>query len=209
MDRRIEGVVGEDLAEPAHVQPAWLPVGEQVGASQRLVVDEGVVVRADAAGQPAAAVLPGTDQGRQDGERAVEHRPVVVVLGADQGADRRGADRAVVGGETFDLGGVEPAHGCGPLRCPLGDMVGELGEPGRVGGDPRVVGEPVADEHVHHRQHQSDVGTRQRLDELVGGVGGDRAQGIDDDDLGAVGRGRLRSSATGGGWSAGCSFPRG
>ena len=51
--------------------------------------------------------------------------------------------------------------------------------------------EPVADEHVHHRQHQGDVGAGQRLDELVGGLGGDRADRVDHDDLGAVGPGGL------------------
>ena len=130
-------VVGEDLAEPAHVQPTRLAVGEQVGTGQRLVVDEGVVVRADAARQAATAVLPGADEGGKHGERAVEHRPVVMVLGADQGADRGGADRPVVGGETFDLRNVQPAHRGGPLGGPLGDVVGQLGEPDRVGGDPR------------------------------------------------------------------------
>ena len=73
----------------------------------------------------------------------------------------------------------------------LGDVVGELVEADGVGVDPRPVDEAVADQHVHHRQHQRDVGAGQRLDELVGGLGGERADRVDHDDLGAVGPGRL------------------
>ena len=79
-----------------------------------------------------------------------------------------------------------------PLRRPVGDVGGELVEAERVGGDPRRVSiRPSRIEHVHHRQHQGDVGARQRLDELVGGVGGDRADRVDHDELGAVGAGGL------------------
>ncbi len=81
-----------------------------------------------------------------------------------------------------------PHVGGDARRRPLGDVVGELGETKRVVGDPFVVGEAVANEDVHHRQHQRDVGAGERLDELVGAVGGDRAERVDHDDPGAVGR---------------------
>ncbi len=138
---------------------------------------------------PRSAHAP--DERGEHGERAVEHRPVLVVLGADQRADRGRPDRAVVGRERLDDRWVEAADGAGPLRRPPGDVGGQLVEAERVGGDPVRVDQAVADEHVHHRQHQCDVGARQRLDELVGGVGRGRADRVDDDELGARGPGGL------------------
>ena len=66
----------------------------------------------------------------------------------------------------------------------------------RVLGDPCVVGQPVADDDVHHRQHHGDVGAGQRLDELVAaggidGVGGERADRIDHDEACTACPGRL------------------
>ena len=92
-------LVEQDLAEPAHVERARLAPGEQVGAAERGAVDELALPRADAAHQPAAAVAPRTGQRRQAGQRAVEHRPVLVVLGTDQGADRGRAGGGVLAGE--------------------------------------------------------------------------------------------------------------
>ncbi len=189
--RRVERGVGERLAEAAHVELPRHRPAQQIGPGQGGLVDERVVVRADAAREPAAAVVPGTDEGREDGERAVEHRPVLVVLGADQGADGRRSDRAVVGGEPLDHRRVETADRRGSLGRPVRDVGGELGEADGVGLDPRRVDEPVTDQHVHHRQHQGDVGPGQRLHELVSRLGRDRADRIDDDDLGAVGPGGL------------------
>ena len=167
------------------------PAGEEVGPEQGVVVDEGVLPRPDAAGEAAAAVLPRPDEGRQHGERAVEHRPVLVVLGADQRADGGRADRAPVAGEALDGRRVDAADRRGPRRRPVGDVLDELGEADGVVVDVGLVDEAVAHEHVDHRQHQRDVGAGQRLHELVGGLGGDRADRVDDDDLGAVGPGRL------------------
>ena len=160
VNRRVESTVGEDVAEPAHVQPSRLSVAEQVGSGEGLVVDQCVVVGADAPRQSATAVRPGADEGRQHGHGPVEHRPVVMVLGADEGADRRRARRAVVRRQSDDLRRVESAHLTGTFGRPLGDVCGELGEPHRVGGDPDVVRQAVADQDVHHRQHQGDVGAR-------------------------------------------------
>ena len=111
--------------------------------------------------RPPPRSLPGADESRQAGERAEEHRPVLVVLGADQRADDRRADRAVLVGQRLDVGGVEAADGRGrPFGRPVGDVLGELVEAERVSGDPVLVDEAVADQHVHHRQHQGDVGAR-------------------------------------------------
>ena len=142
---------------------------------------------ADAAGEPTAAVGPRAHERRQHGERAVEHRSVLVVLGADQGADRGRPDRAVVGRERLDDRGVETTDRTRPLRRPAGDVGGQFVEAEGVGGDPVGVDQAVADQYVHHRQHQGDVGARQRLDELVGGVGRGRADRVDHDQLGARG----------------------
>ena len=54
-----------------------------------------------------------------------------------------------------------------PFGRPVGDGVAQFVEPQCVCGDPRVVGEAVADDDVHHRQHHRDVGAGQRLDEPV------------------------------------------
>ena len=152
---------------------------------------ERVVVRPDAAGEAAAAVLPRPDEGRQHGQRAEEHRPVLVVLGADQRADRGRADRAVVGGQALDDAGVEPAdRGC-PLGRPVGDVGDQLLVAERVGIDPGRSTRPSRTSTWIIASIRAMSVPGQRLDELVCRLGGDRADRVDHDDLGAVRPGRL------------------
>ena len=174
--------------------------GEQVGARQRLPVDQFVLPRSDASEQPAAELGPGAGERRQAGQRAVEHRPVLVVLGADQGADRGRSGGGVPARQLLDHIGRHAARLGGPGGRPVGDRGGQLVEPERVLGDPRVVVQVVADDDVHHRQHHGDVGARQGLDELVAVVGGEGADRVDHDHLGAVGAGLLDRPARGDGW---------
>ena len=77
------------------------------------------------------------------------------------------------------------------LGRPRPHVLGQLGEPGGVRGDPLVVDQVVADDDVHHREDERGVGAGQRLDELVGGVGGDGAVRIDHHDARAGGAGLL------------------
>ena len=182
---------GEDLPEAAHVQLPRQRATGQLGTDERGEVEAPVAPRADRAGQAAAAVAPRADQRRQAGQRAEEHRPVLVVLGTDQGADRRRTGGAVGDGQRLDLGGVEPGDRCGPLRRPVGHVFDEVVVAVRVRPHPLVVDQPVAHQHVDHRQHQGDVGAGQWLDEPVGGLGRDRADRVDDHDPRPVAPGRL------------------
>ena len=118
----------QHLAEPAHVEPARVAIAEQIGPVERVLVEELALPHADAAREPAAAIGPGADEGRQAGERAEEHRPVLVVLAADQRADRGRADRAVVARQRLDVGGVEAGRRRRPFGSPVGDGLGELVE---------------------------------------------------------------------------------
>ena len=90
---------------------------------------------------PPPRSLPRAGQRRQAGERAEEHRPVLVVLGADQRADRGGADGPVRRGQPLDHVGVDTALGGGALGRPVGDVRGELVEAERVLVDPLGVGQ--------------------------------------------------------------------
>ena len=182
---RLGGVGVEELGHAHHRQLATL-IGRR-RMHHRHPVDELVAPGADAAGVSATAVAPRADQGGQTGEGAKEHRAVLVVLGSDERADRGRTDRAVHRREALDVGGGHPARGLGAFGSPLGHVRGELVETHRVCLHPAVVDEVIADEDVHHRQHQRDVGTGQRLHEPVGAVGRDRADGIDHHHLGAVG----------------------
>ncbi len=181
----------EDLPETAHVQLPRQRAASQVVAFDRGRVDHVAGPGAHRAGQAAAAVAPRAGERRQAGHGAVEHRSVLVVLAADQRADRRWLHRAVHGGQALDLGGGHPARRCGTLRRPLLDVRRQVFEADGVGVDPVAVDEPVADEHVHHRQHQGDVGTRPGLHEPVGGLGGGRADRVDHHHLGTGGTGLL------------------
>ena len=71
---------------------------------------------------------------------------MLVVLGADQGADRGGPRTGVLAGEGTDDVGIDTAFGGGALRRPAGDMLGELVEAQCVLGDPVVVGESLTSE---------------------------------------------------------------
>ena len=187
------GAVGVGVEELGHAHHRQLPA-RSVGrrAHHRQTVDELVAPRADAAGVAAAPVAPCAHERGQAGERAEEHRTVLVVLGPDEGADRRRSDGAVHGGEPFDVGRrrrrtwPRARSGVHSATC-----VGQVVEADGVGLHPVGVDEPVADQHVHHRQHQRDVGAGQRLHEPVGAVGGDGADRVDHDDLGPVGPGLL------------------
>ena len=181
---------GEDLAEATHVQLAGCraPVDTfEVGPEEGANVDESVRIGADTLGDAAAPLGPRAGERRKTAERAEEHRTVLVVLGTDQRPDARWSNRRVVAGELLDDAGVDTGHVGGSFGSPIGDALAQFVVARGVFGDPRVVREPVTDDHVHHRQHHGDVGSWERLDELVtsglvdrlGGHGADR---IDDDE---------------------------
>ena len=108
------------------------------------------------------------------------------MLRSDQGADRCGTRGRVLPSQTGDGGGIHAGGiGCS-FRCPLGDVRGELVEAERVRVDPLAIDEVLGDDDVHHREHHRDVGSGSRLDELVGGVGGDGSKRIDHDDSSSV-----------------------
>ena len=101
---------------------------------------------------------PATHRRAQGGTRACgKHRPVLVVLGADERADRRGPDRAVVVGQS-SISSASMPQIAAARGCPLRDVLGELVEAVRVRVEPLVVDEVVTDEDVDHRQQQRDVG---------------------------------------------------
>ena len=135
--------------------------------------------------EPTAPVAPRAGEERKAGDRPELHAPVHAVLHPDQRADRRRADRAVGLAESLDLLGCDPAHLARALGRPLDDALGELGEAGRVPVDVVMVDEVVAHEHVHHPEGEGGIGARAQVHEPVGAVGGDRADGVDDDHRGA------------------------
>ncbi len=187
-DRRpaVRRRLGEGAAELGHVEAA----GGRRCVEDR-VVDCGLRPRPHRAGKAAADVPPRAGHERQAAERPEEAGAVLVVLGADEGADERRLGLAVAAGQVLDLGRVEAGHGAGTFRCPVRDVGRQLGEPVGVALDVVVVDQVVTHQHVQHGQDQRRVGTGPGLDEPVGGVGGDRADRVDDHDLRAVRPGRL------------------
>ena len=196
-DHRLHRWLGveQDLTEATHVEGAWVATRQQVGSGERVAVLDEVLPRADAAGDAAAPVTPGPGECRQARHGAEEHAAVLVVLGPDERADRRRADRRVVPRQAFDVGCRDTALGLGPRGCALGDVSGEFVESEGVVGDPVGIDESVADDDVHHRQHQRDVGSGQWLQHgvvrAVGGLGGQRADRVDHDEAGSGGPGLL------------------
>ena len=92
--------------------------------------------------------------------------PFVAVLRSDERANGGGPDRSVGPGQPFDLVDRDAAHLGRSLRGPVGDAVDQTVESHRVPFDVVVVDQVVANQHVHHREHQRDVGPGQRLDAL-------------------------------------------
>ena len=159
--------------------------------------------------RPPPRSLPRADERRQAGERAEEHRPVLVVLGADQRADGRRADRAV---------GRRPAARSRRRRRRVIAAARSGVHSATCGGEvveaERVLGDPLRRRSARRGSRTCIIASiratsvpGQRLDEPVGGVGGERADRVDHDDLWRRRPGPPRSSATGGGWSAGCWCP--
>ena len=100
------------------------------------------------------------------------------------------ANRRVVDGELLDDVGVDAGDRRRTVGSPVGDCIAKFVVARGVFGDPRVVREPVTDDHVHHRQHHGDVGAGERLDEPVAAGFVDRlgchgADRVDDDEAGA------------------------
>ena len=92
---------------------------------------------------------------------------------ADQGSDTSWGSCCVVDCQLFDHCRVHPGYGSGALWRPLRNGLAEFVEAECVRVDPLVVGQPVANDDVHHCQHHGDVGAWQRLDELVAAIGVD------------------------------------
>lgn len=177
---------GESLTKLVHVHMAG-----SGGDLEHVVVDELLGPDADGARQPSPAVSPRPGQDGKTAQRAEEHGPLLVVFGADEGAQERRLGGAIGVSEALDFSRIEAAYLAGPLGCPFGDSGGQLVVAGGMTVDVVVVDEVVADQYMHDGQHQGDIGAGERLDEPVGRIGGHRADGIDDHDLGTVGPGLL------------------
>ena len=132
--------------------------------------------------ETAAAVLPRAGQDRQAADGAELHRAIALVLDPDQRPQQRRLRRRVLAGEPFDVTGRK-ADGAGDaLRRVLLDSLDERVVSDRVAGDVVVIDQAVADDDVHHRERERGVARRLDLNVPVGGVGGSRADRIDDDE---------------------------
>ena len=94
--------------------------------------------------------------------------------------------------ESSDDVGLHTADSGGAFWSPVGHRVAKFVKAERVVGDPVIISEAVANQHVHHGQHHCNVGARQWLDELVTGscvdcVSGEGANWIDHDERCTVG----------------------
>ena len=116
---------------------------------------------------------------------------MLVMFRADERANRGGTDGAVHVRQAFDVRFVETAHLRGAARRPARDVHGEIVEAQRVCRDPLVVDKSVANQDVHHRQHQRHIGAGQWLQEPIRRLRSHRAQRVDHDDLRALRSSRL------------------
>ena len=114
-----------------------IAAGQQVGAAQRVVVDERVLPRADAAGEAAAAVLPRADERRQARPACGRTSP------RSRGARRRSGCGWRPGGSCRSRGRARsmtvastPQVGRRSRRRPVGDVGDELGEADACGRRP-------------------------------------------------------------------------
>ena len=156
---RIEIRIGERSSDLIHADRTTEFAGCELWRAERVVVEERVVVRTDAARETSALVLPRPGESGQTHERAEELRAVFAMLGADQGANERLLSVAVVTGQLLDHIGIDSAHRRCAGRGPVGHVSHQFVESGGVALHVVVIDQIVADEDVHHGEHESHVGS--------------------------------------------------
>ncbi|CAB4921447.1 unannotated protein [freshwater metagenome] len=134
----------------------------------------------------ATGLAPRADQPGQAGQRPDRLATAGVPLDGDADPDDRGLGGGVLPGQGADGVGGDAGLRLGPLRGVLLDPLGELGVADGELLDVVVVGQPLGDDHVRHRQGQRAVGARAQRDVLVGGGGRAGPHRVDHDDLGAA-----------------------
>ena len=95
--------------------------------------------------------------------------------------------------ERLDLRRLDSADRCNPLRAVLARPFAQLIEPQRMPAQVVVIDEIVANEHVHEAERERGVGSRQQGDVGVALFRGERAVGIDSDELRTEALGLLRA----------------
>jgi len=126
-------------------------------------------------------VSPCARERRETHECPEELSAMFAMFGSDQRANECWRGRSVLAGECFDHVAVDAAHVRRSAGSPIGDVCRKRVKARRVRSDVLVVNESVANQHVHGRKHEGDVGTRTQLDELVGRLSRDGTHRVDDD----------------------------
>ena len=131
-------------------------------------------------------MLPRADQHGEAGQRAELHRAVAMMLGTDQRPQQRRNRRRVLACESLDVRGRQADD----IRDAVGrvvlDAIDQRVVADGVLRDVVAIDEPVADDHVHHRERQRPVAARLELHVPVGGLRGARPDRIDHDHLRAT-----------------------
>ena len=190
--RRVERRVGERLAEPAHVEPARLAPGEQVGpgrARPRRRRRRGTCRRCATARRRRRATHRRAPAARRACGRTSPR---------SRGARRRSACGSPPGGSCRSRG---PARSMVAASRPqtAAARAGVHSATWAASSSKPTVWSPTHSWSTRPSRISTCIIASisamsvpgQRLDELVGGVRGDRAQRVDDHDPGAVGPGRL------------------
>ena len=135
--------------------------------------------------QPAADLPPGPDQRGQAGDRAHRLPAPGVALDRHPDPDHRRLAGGVLPGQRPDVISRDAGLLRGPLRGVALDPLGQLVVPDGVVPHVGLVGEPFADDHVHHGQRQRAVGAGPDRDVPVRVRGRPVPDRVDHHDLGA------------------------
>jgi hypothetical protein len=136
--------------------------------------------------QPAADPAPRADQRGQAGDRTHCLPAPGLTFDGHPDPDHRRLGGGVLQGQGADVRGRDPGLLRSPFRGVTPDPFGQLVVADRVVTDVALIGEPFADNDIHHRQRERAVGAGPDRDIPVRVRGGLVPDRVDHDDLGAA-----------------------
>ena len=105
-------------------------------------------------------MAPCSSEHGQTRESTEEHHSVLSMLGSNERANKCGFGGAIIARQRLNFVDRDTAYFGSPSRCPLRNLFFQFVKTFGVLHDVIGIGQFVANENVHHRQHQGNIGAR-------------------------------------------------